>query len=64
MIVKKETKDLISNLEQVQTILNITISEYLKSYAGYGWDSFTEDLTNVSAQLHKEKIMLANAEMI
>lgn len=63
MTVKEEPKRLISKLEQAQGFLETIISEYLETYADYGWDSFTEDLSNISAQLYKDEIMLKNASV-
>ena len=61
MTVKENPKDLIDRLERVKSILESTIDAYLEDYADYGWDSFTEDLSNVSAQIYKDEIMLKNA---
>lgn len=63
MTVKKEPKRIISLLEQTQGFIESIISEYLSDYADYGWDSFTEDLSNISAQLYKDEIMLKNASV-
>lgn len=64
MTVKQEPEKIISMLQLVQKSLESIISEYLEDYADYGWDSFTEDLSNVSAQLYKDEIMLKNATVI
>lgn len=58
MTVKEDPKTIISMLEQAQGFLESLISKYLEDYSDYGWDSFTEDISNVSAQLHKDEIML------
>ena len=63
MTVKEEPKRIISLLKQTQEVLESIITEYLEDYADYGWDSFTEDISNVSAQLYKDEIMLRNAEI-
>ena len=63
MTVKREPSDLYYDLETIRSKLNNIISNYLEDYADYGWDSFTEDLSNVSAQLYKDEIMLRNAEI-
>ena len=63
MTVKREPSDLYYDLETIRSKLNNIISNYLEDYADYGWDSFAEDISNVSAQLYKDEIMLRNAEI-
>jgi len=63
MIVNKDPKRIISLLEQTQGYIESIISEYLRDYADYGWDSLTEDLSNISAQLYKDEIILRNASV-
>ena len=63
MTVKKEPKKLVEQLQSVTGYIESTITLYLDEYADYGWDSFTETLANVSAQLYMMKIMLENANM-
>ena len=63
MTVRRESKEIISKLEQAQGFLESIISDYLENYADYGWDSFTEDISNISAQLYKDGIMLKNAKV-
>ena len=63
MTVKQDAQRIISLLQQAEGFLDTIITEYLENYADYGWDSFAEDLANVSAQLYKDEIMLRNAEV-
>ena len=63
MTVRREPKEIISKLGQAQGFLESIISDYLENYADYGWDSFTEDISNISAQLYKDGIMLKNAKV-
>ena len=52
MEVRKEQTELVDTLEFIQRKIEGAITEYLDSYADYGWDSFTETLNNASAQLY------------
>ena len=63
MRVKKHPSDIYYSLESIRKTLDSIISNYLEDYADYGWDSFTEDISNISAQLYKDEIMLRNAEV-
>ena len=63
MIVKKEPYELEGELRNITERLEAMITEYLDEYADYGWDSFTETLANVSAQLYMMKVMIANADV-
>ena len=63
MTVKRDPSDLYYSLEGIREELENIISSYLKTYADYGWDSITEDLVNVAAQLYKDEILLKNAEV-
>ena len=63
MIVKKEPYELERELQSITECLETIITEYLNEYADYGWDSFTETLANVSAQLYMMKVMIANADL-
>ena len=63
MTVKEDPQRIISMLQKAQGFLESIISKYLEEYADYGWDSFTEDLSNISAQLYKDEIMLKNASV-
>ena len=62
MTVKQDPKHLAIKLKDIQGMLEKIITEYIDSYADYGWDSFTEDIANVSAQIYKDEIMLKNAK--
>ena len=63
MEVRKEQTELVDTLEFIQRKIEGTITEYLDSYADYGWDSFAETLNNTSAQLHMMEVMLRNAKV-
>ena len=63
MTVKKEPWELEKQLEGTMEQIELMITLYLDEYADYGWDSFTETLTNVSAQLYMMKVMIANADV-
>lgn len=63
MRVKKHPSDIYYSLEEIRKKLDYIVSEYLEDYAEYGWDSFTEDISNISAQLYKDETMLRNAEV-
>ena len=61
MIVKKDMSDITDKLDRLTTDIECIISDYLDEYADYGWDNFTETLSNVAAQIYMLKIMSENA---
>ena len=64
MTVKKPVpQEMIEKLNKVCTSLESVIAYYENDFADYGWDSFTETLANVSAQVYTMRIMLQNAQV-
>ena len=63
MIVKTNPEELIKKMEKVRTDLEDIVDDYLRNYADYGWDSVSEDLSCMAAQIYKDEILLKNAEI-
>lgn len=61
MTVNKEMSDIDARLKKVSEELESIINDYEDNYADYHWDSFTETLANVSAQIYMQRIMCRNA---
>ena len=51
-----------ANIEKACAIIEQTVQIYNDNCAEYGWDSFSETLTNASAQLYMMGIMIHNAK--
>lgn len=63
MFIKKDPQELYEKLTEVEFLLEDIIQGYLKDYADYGWDSFTETIACTAGTIHKEKIELFNAQI-
>lgn len=61
MIVKKDMSDIADKLDRLTTDIECIISDYIDEYADYGWDNFTETLSNVAEQIYMLKIVSENA---
>lgn len=63
MFIKKDPQELCERLTEVEFLIEDIIQGYLKDYADYGWDSFTEALACIAGTIRKEKIELFNAQV-
>lgn len=63
MTIKKEAADLLCDMQEVRQKLEHIVEVYLEEYADYGWDSFSETIANVTAQVFMEEMILKNAEV-
>lgn len=64
MKVRSEQEGIEKALENVCLRIEEINENYQKYYAEYGWDSFSETLANVAAQLYMMRQMIHNAEVI
>jgi len=64
MTIKKPVpKDMIEKLNDACVKIESVIAQYENELADCGWDSFTDTLANVSAQVYMMQIMLKNAQV-
>ena len=63
MVVQKDPVGLMEKLENIKLLLGDVIEDYIEHYADYGWDAFTEELSVVAGQIHKENLVLVNAHI-
>lgn len=61
MTVRKEMSEIVESLEANAKQLENIIQDYMENYADYGWDSFTETMANVAAQIYMQAIICRNA---
>ena len=64
MTIKKPVpKGMIEKLNDACVKIESVIAQYENELADCGWDSFTDTLANVSAQVYMMQIMLKNAQV-
>lgn len=64
MKIKGDAKPIEDRLETICECIEGVVEDYERHYAEYGWDSFSETLANVSAQLYMMRMMIHNAEVM
>lgn len=61
MTIKKDPFVIDAKLLRASKEIEEVIADYLQDYADYGWDSFTETLANLTAQIYMQRVILDNA---
>ena len=64
MKVKVNPEGIEKQLDAICKAIEKTIERYSEFYAEYGWDNFTETLSNSAAQIYMMKTMIHNAEVM